>query len=149
MFILYVYQNKKSDMRKITLIFAMMFGCVFLGTANNYRIDEQSLEQTFATSTEVTFEQMFASEMMMQAFNGSSADAAKTRGGYLVRAFFCGGIALHRYYMGTTRGGMWAMYFCIPVVGGVTACVDFWWAVFEDDAYTKYANNDKYMVWAD
>jgi hypothetical protein len=41
------------------------------------------------------------------------------------------------------------MYFCIPVVGGVTACVDFWWVVFKgDDALKKYKGSDKYMVWA-
>jgi hypothetical protein len=137
-------------MRKLSLILALTLAG-FLSKANNYKMDEQQLAQTFAKSTEVSFDQMYASSIMLTDNNllRSGAEGGKTRVGYLVRAFFCGSIALHRYYMGTTRGGMWAMYCCIPVVGGINAFVDFWWAVFDSEAYTKYANNDKYIVWLD
>jgi hypothetical protein len=137
-------------MKKLSLVIAMALGSIAFASANNYRLNEENLEQAFASATEVTFDQMYAGQLdLSAAYSGTAASDNPTRGGYLVRAFFCGGFALHRYYMGTSRGGMWAMYFCIPIVGGVNACVDFWWAVFDADAYMKYKNNDKYIVWLD
>jgi len=136
-------------MKKLTLIFALALGSVTLN-ANNYRLDEEQLEQTFAKATEVSFEQMFTSHIDLQnsTLMTSGADS-QTRGGFLLRSFFCGFIALHRYYMGTSRKAMWAMYFCIPVVGGINNLVDFCWSVIDGSAYQKYANNDKYIVWMD
>jgi hypothetical protein len=143
-------QTKTKEMKRLTLMIALAVGSVFSANANSYKLDEAQLEQNFAQATEVSFDQMFASGIELQGADYvAMAAESKTRGGFLVRAFFCGGIALHRYYMGTSRGGMWAMYFCIPVVGGVNACVDFWWSVFDGTAYQKYANNDKYIVWLD
>ena len=64
------------------------------------------------------------------------------------RAFFCGGIALHRDYMGTGGKSMWWFYLCVPVAGGVDACVDFWWVVFKgSEAMDKYKDNSKFFVW--
>ena len=128
---------------------AAAVGISLTANAGNFKMDEQELEQLFTNSTEVGFDHFFASSVDLQGnmLSGLSVQEGKTRGGYLIRSFFCGSIALHRYYMGTTRKGMWAMYCCIPVVGGLTGFVDFWWAVFEADAYQKYANNDKYIDW--
>lgn len=136
-------------MRKFKFIFAFALGCISFANANNYRLDEEKVESAFASGVEVTFDQMFTSQNLVGSANFSNlgAEGEKTQVGFLLRAFFCGSIALHRYYMGTTRDAMWAMYCCIPVVGGINAFVDFWWAVFVSDAYTKYANNDKYIVW--
>jgi hypothetical protein len=134
-------------MKKLVLIFAFALGSSFLSKADNYRIDEQQLARTFENSVEVSFDDMYSSEVNLAASLMKGA-GEKTRGGYLVRAFFCGGFALHRYYMGTNRKSMWALYFCVPVVGGVTALVDFCWVLFNKDALSKYANNDKWMVWA-
>jgi hypothetical protein len=99
-----------------------------------------------SNSTEISFEQKMNADFGTMNLNLKASDT-KTRAGYLVRAFFCGSIALHRYYMGTNKKAMWAMYFCIPVVGMVDVFVDFWWVVFDKDAMNKYANNDKYIVW--
>jgi hypothetical protein len=138
-------------MKKLTLIIALAIGSLSMTANDSFRMDESKLNQAFAQSIEVSFDEMYASNLPMVENDmfKSSADGEKTRGGFLLRAFFCGSFAIHRYYMGTTRGGMWAMYCCIPVVGGINGFVDFWWAVFESDAYTKYANNDKYIVWLD
>jgi hypothetical protein len=145
-------QQKPHFMRKLTMMFLLALGSfAYTSASNNYRMDEAALEKAFDAGIEVGFEELYSASSLADAslFSTAGGSGEKTRGGYLVRAFFCGGIALHRYYMGTSRGGMWAMYLCIPVVGGVTACVDFWGAVFSSDFYTKYANNDKYIVWLD
>lgn len=138
-------------MKKIFIILAAAFGMASSANAESYTMDEKQLEQLFANSTEVSVGDFYGATTALNANVLSTMNLAdsKTRGGYLLRSFFCGAIALHRYYMGTTRKSMWAMYFCIPVVGGINGCVDFWWAVFEADAYQKYANNDKYIVWLD
>ena len=134
-------------MKKILLSLALTLS---LGSfASKYSVEEQSVDNLFANSTEITFEQKMASELtpVSQGMNLSMPSDTKTRTGYLVRAFFCGGIALHRYYMGTNKKAMWAMYLCIPVFGGINACVDFWWVVFNKEALDKYSNNDSYVVW--
>lgn len=137
-------------MKKVALLFALVLGFAFNAQAGKYKIDENELEQAFAKSTEVSFNEMFASGNALDLTDSKmSASGEKTRGGYLLRSFFCGGIALHRYYMGTNKGYMWALYFCVPVAGGVAACVDFWGAVFVPDWYKDYENNDKWFVWID
>lgn len=137
-------------MKRITLMIALALGSVFYANAGSYKLDDAKLDEAFAQATEVTFDQMYMSNLNLQGADYAAMSAeSKTRGGFLVRSFFCGFIALHRYYMGTTRSAMWAMYFCIPVVGAVDNFVDFWWSVFDGAAYMKYANNDKYIVWLD
>lgn len=138
-------------MKKLTLILALALGSVALAHANKYKMDEQQIEQSFAASTEVSFDEMYASDMSAVDLGSvkMAAGDTKTRGGYLVRSFFCGGIALHRYYMGTTKGYMWALYCLVPVAGVAAACVDFWGAVFVSDFYKKFENNDKWFVWLD
>ena len=138
-------------MKKLALVLGLALGLGFGAQANKYKMDEVKLTQTFENSQEVSFNEMFASDLnVANATNlHPKTDGAKTRGGYLLRSFFCGGIALHRYYMGTAKKHMWALYFCVPVAGGVAACVDFWGGVFNADFYKKYQNNDKWFVWLD
>lgn len=142
--------TKTQTMKKLALVLGLALGIGFGAQANKYKMDETKLAQTFENSQEVTFSDMYsadinAADMTSLNLKGDS----KTRGGYLLRSFFCGGIALHRYYMGTGKKHMWALYFCVPVAGGVAACVDFWGAVFSKDFYKKYENNDKWFVWLD
>jgi len=139
-------------MKKLILSCALALGLSATASANKYTLDEAQVDNMFAKSTEITFEQKMSSELNLvnegMSMKAMASDT-KTRGGYLVRSFFCGAIALHRYYMGTNKKAMWAMYLCIPVVGGINGCVDFWWVVFDKEAMDKYANNDKYIVWLD
>jgi hypothetical protein len=136
-------------MKKLVLIIACALGTFSFAKANNYTIDEQKLAQTFEQSVEVTFDEMYASDLSALTANYSKASGEKTWGGYLVRSYFCGIIALHRYYMGTNKKAMWAMYFCIPLMGQINATVDFCWVLFSKEAMSKYADNDKYIVWLD
>jgi TM2 domain-containing membrane protein YozV len=133
------------------LLFSLaFFTCLFatnLASASTYKVDEAAVDQLFSASDDVTFT---ASEEAYALMNPSTQAVTKdkTVGGYLLRAFFCGEFALHRYYMGTGGKKLFWYYFCIPVVGGVTACVDFWWVVFKgSDAMNKYADNSKFIVW--
>lgn len=140
-------------MKKLLAIVCLGLGLSFSANANKYKMSDAQIESTFSTSQEVSFDEMYAGASVNagDVISGTnmSKGGEKTRGGYLLRSFFCGGIALHRYYMGTGKKHMWALYFCVPVAGGVAACVDFWGAVFDADFYKKYENNDKWFVWLD
>jgi hypothetical protein len=137
-------------MKKLLITGSAIIGIFANVNASKFKIDESALNQLLSQSTEITVQEL-NSQFLSQSLEMKATFALpeKTRGGYLVRAFFCGGIALHRYYMGTNNKWLWALYFCVPVVGEVTACVDFWGAVFDADFYKKYENNDKYIVWLD
>lgn len=139
-------------MKKLLSVICLTLGLSFYANANKYKMSEAQIANSFAGSQEVTFNEMYAGvDANAVDLNGLAVQkgGSTTRGGYLLRSFFCGGIALHRYYMGTNKKHMWALYFCVPVAGGVAACVDFWGAVFDADFYKKFENNDKWFVWLD
>lgn len=135
-------------MKKIFLVFAMSIAAVGSALANNYKLDEASVEAAFAASEEITFVASDeANTLALNSVNGTLDEPTKT--GYLVRNFFCGIIGLHRSYMGTGGKTLWYYYLCIPVYGGIVSCVDFWGVVFKgDEQWNKYKNNPKFNVWA-
>lgn len=127
-------------MKKMFFLFAIatMFTSVTMASSD-YRINDAAVDVLFDQAIEVDFE-----------FNAAGVQQEKTVGGFLLRNFFCGFVALHRSYMGTGGETLWWKYFCIPVVGGVVSCVDFWYVVFKGkEALDKYADNGKFIVWAD
>lgn len=139
-------------MKKIFLLSAMVVGLFTSSFAsnNNYKIAEANIDQLFASSEDVTLNATDEAYSLMNSTASIKAGDAKTVTGFLLRAFFCGEFALHRSYMGTGGKQLLWYYFCIPVVGGVTGCVDFWWVVIDgEDAMNKYKDNGKFMVWND
>ncbi len=138
-------------MKKIFITVIAIVAISFATKASSYQLDENKMEQTFQQSEDISTNLLLNNSTTAAAnqFYSSSFKGDQTVGGYLLRSFFCGGIALHRYYMGTSKKGLWAMYLCIPVAGGVAACVDFWWVVFSGEkAMNKYKDNSKYWVFA-
>jgi hypothetical protein len=123
-----------------------------LASASKFKISDAELYKFILQSKEVSSEEfcnILEKNINAFAFVKAKDSGNKTQGGFLIRSFFCGCIALHRYYMGTTNNCMWALYCCIPVVGPLNNLVDFWASVFISDFYKKYENNDKYIVWLD
>jgi len=136
-------------MRKVLFIFACVFAFSVSTKANNFKLDDSKVDAIFAQSEDVSTTLLNAENSSVEAMFNSSALAKGVDvnvKGYLIRAFFCGGIALHRYYMGCGDKPMWAYYLCIPIAGGVAACVDFWWVIFEATAFDRYKDNDKFLV---
>ncbi len=137
-------------MKKLFYSIALVVGVTFASNASKFKISDIQLEKVVAQSTEISSQEL--SSLFMKESKKFEFEHEKTRGGYLIWSFFCGGVGMHRYYMGigeSAKNYMWALYACVPVVGAVTACVDFWGAVFQPDFYKKYENNDKYIVWLD
>jgi TM2 domain-containing membrane protein YozV len=140
-------QQKKKHMKKIILILAAVAGITFSQNSfASYYADETSIDLQLAVAEDVSISAFQEATAMLSAPQAVAGD--KTVGGFLIRAYFCGGFALHRYYMGTGGKALFWYYFCIPVVGSFTACVDFWYVVFKGkEALNKYADNSKFWVW--
>ena len=112
----------------------------------SYRIDENAIDMQMAAAEDVSMEMSALSANFLN--NNQMPADEKTVGGFLLRAYFCGNFALHRYYMGTGGAQLFWYYFCIPVVGGGTACIDFWYVVFKGkEGLSKYENNSNFWVW--
>lgn len=137
------------------LLFALGFFAVsslsFAGSGEKYRLNDAAVDQMFAQAQDVS--SALANEMTLAGMNQPSVMEASASGqsvgGFLIRCFFCGGIALHRKYMGSDWGSLWWKYFCIPIAGGVAALGDFCWVLFSgSSALGKFKGTDKWFVWA-
>jgi TM2 domain-containing membrane protein YozV len=134
-------------MKKIILAFAMSVAVVGSALANNYKLDEASIDAAFNASEDISLVASEDATLNLASVNGTLDEPNK--GGYLLRSFFCGIIGLHRSYMGTGGKTLWYYYLCIPVYGAIVNCVDFWGVVFKgDEQFNKYKNNSKFNVWA-
>ena len=140
-------------MKKVFLLMALFGACSFSAIGKDaYRLDEVAVEQAFAQATDLSFtvenQELIASALGTAAgIAAVPAEGDQTKFGFLVRAYFCGFIGLHRSYMGTNGKDLWYMYLCIPVYGPIVTFVDFWGVVFGALDYTSYKNNSKFNVW--
>lgn len=119
-------------------------------STDKYKVNDAAVDQLFAQSQDIS--SSVADEMMLATINQPAsvkAAGGQTVGGFLIRWFFCGGIALHRHYMGGDWGSLWWKYFCIPIAGGVAWCGDGIVVIFNGKSgLSKYKGNDKWFVWA-
>ena len=130
-------------MKKLVLALAFLVGAAGASFASNYKLDEAAIDAAFEASTVITFESATEAASFTAA-----ADGETTKVGYLLRSYFCGFVGLHRSYMGTGGATLWWKYLCIPVVGSVVNCVDFWGVVFKgDEQLARYKDNPNYIVW--
>jgi hypothetical protein len=136
-------------MKKILLSLAVLVGLSFAASANSYKLNNNHIEATYAAATDVT---TILSNDAANLMGASSTEAlaltrggSYTKGGFLVRAFFCGIFSMHRTYM----GGKFQILYCIPGIWIVPA-IDFWYVLLSgDDALSKYSGNDKFWVLGD
>lgn len=134
-------------MKKITLALAFFVCLIGSSFASNYKVDETAVDQLFASSVDVTFT---SGDLSAFDVNTNAAAGGTSVGGFLLRNFFCGFIALHRKYMGGDWNQLWWKYFCIPIAGGVANLGDFLYVLFVgQDALDKYDGEDKWFVWID
>src|ERR1051326_900550 len=138
-------------MKKLLFVFGFFAVSSFaFASTSAYKVNDAAVDQLFAQSQDIS--SAMASDMTLVNLNQPNVQetaGGQTVGGFLIRCFFCGGIALHRHYMGSDWGSLWWKYFCIPVAGGVAALGEFCWRLFSGkSALGKYKGNDKWFVWA-
>lgn len=141
-----------NNMKKTLLILSFLGLSLFsfAGNTDKYRVNDEAVDQLFAQSQDIS--SAIAGEMSLVGLNQPAVQVAgggQTVGGFLLRSFFCGFIALHRKYMGGDWGSLWWKYMCIPIAGGVANLGDFCWVLFSgSNALSKYKGTDKWFVWA-
>ena len=122
-------------MKKLYLLFFVSFLSVAVLASNPYKLDSDVISSAFDNATEVS----------LQDFNYNTVTLLEdgdepTMKGFIVRAIFCGGCAMHRSYMGTE--GMFTKYCWNPI-----GCIDGLSVLIKkEEAYNKYKDNDEWIV---
>jgi hypothetical protein len=130
-------------MKKLVLALALVIGAAGASFASNYKLDEAAVESAFTASDDIT---LSVTESLGVEAVAAEGELDKTQ--YLIRAAFCGIIALHRSYMGTGDKGLLLYYLCIPVANYVAIMVDFWGVIIKgDEFWMKYKDNPKFFAW--
>lgn len=136
-------------MKKLILLFTVMFFCA-AGLKANYSINNQSVDQLFSNAMEIHLTSFAlassnAFDMANYGYAFSSCDKNAIVAALL--AFFLGGWAIHRYYLGT-KPTMFFYYFCTcGGIFGVVPLVDFIMLLVDNKDISKYCKNEKFIMW--
>ncbi len=134
-------------MKKLLITFACIAGVLSsqLAFANAYKLDENAVENSFASATEITVDKMAVNNITDLNSTNLAPNADITLGGFLLRNFFCGTFAIHRGYAGTKGLGF---KYCITL--GFVGMIDFWYTVFKgQEALDNFNGNPNFVVWTD
>lgn len=131
-------------MKKLFLAFALALGVAGGSFANGYKMDEAAIDAAFAVAQDVSFEASMDQTLFSSAV---LPDTEVTKGGYYLRLCFCSVIGLHRSYMGTGGEDMWYKYLCFVCANSVATFYDFWWPLFQDEAWEGMKDNPKFFAW--
>ena len=118
--------------------------------ASSYSIDEQAVDQLFATATETSMISINANEMNSVASNVPTAMVSskpKDAVVAIVLDFFLGGFGVHRFYLGTKPlTGIGYILTCGGIFG-VVPLVDFIVLIIDHDDISPYVDNPKFFMW--
>jgi TM2 domain-containing membrane protein YozV len=135
-------------MKKFLLIFSTLF--VFaIGSKANYSLNESQLNQAFSNATEVLLVSLLENPAALNLAGVNTFYVASEKNAIVAAllAFFLGGYAIHRYYLGT-KGTMFFYYFCTcGGIFGVVPLIDFVMLLVDSKDISKYCNNEKFIMW--
>jgi hypothetical protein len=141
-------------MKKLFLMMSLLAGSYFTAHASEFKLDDENIENMISSAAEYTAADLQSDISMISAEpnNGNSfailKSGGKSESGYFIRWFFCGGIALHRYYMGAgdAKNYIWALYLCVPIASWVAWVGDLIYPLVDNGGIDNYANNSKWFV---
>ncbi len=129
----------------LSLFGAMLMSFSSMASAEQYRINDASVEAVFAVANDVT-----SNLTSITSFNALSTDAVMAEKNALVAIlldFFLGGIAIHRVYLGgkpilvlgyfITCGGIFGI---VPLIDLIVLAINF-------DDISKFVGNNKFFMW--
>lgn len=138
---------------KKTLVFIMLVVAVFSvkqANASTYAIDEQAVDQLFATATETSMISINASELGSVASTVATTVVASKQKDAVVAIlldFFLGGLGIHRFYLGTKpMTGIGYILTCGGIFG-IVPLVDFIVLIIDHDDISPYIDNPKFFMW--
>lgn len=117
--------------------------------ANSYVLDNSAVDNLFASATELNLNTVAFDGLNAMNFPQGTATLASDKNAIVaaVLAFFLGGYAVHRYYLGT-KGTMFFYYFCTcGGVFGVIPLIDFVMILVDNKDISKYCNNENFIMW--
>lgn len=134
-------------MKKLVLALALVIGATGASFASNYELNNSAIDAAFAASEDITMQSSVLNESISSA---AVADGEVTKGGFLVRAYFCGFVGMHRAYVGN-GGKKVGLYYCLSSIVGVgytIAWIDFVMVLIKgDEMLAKFKDNPKFIVW--
>jgi TM2 domain-containing membrane protein YozV len=135
------------------LVFVLFFAAFFSvmqAKAASYSIDEQGIDQLFATATETSMVSINANETGAMLAGMSSAVVASKEKDAVVAIlldFFLGGLGIHRFYLGTKpMTGIGYILTCGGIFG-IVPLIDFIVLIIDNDDISPYIDNPKFFMW--
>lgn len=134
-------------MKKVLLVLMLGFLTVTFANANNYKLNDQAIDNLFASAQNVTFNEDGAIQ-----FPGMSMPNAQLSEKTPVIAFIIctlvGNLGIHRLYMGTEVLTVIG-YICTGGGCGVVVLVDWVMLIVGiiDNDISKYIDNPKFFMW--
>lgn len=131
-------------MKRLLSVLAFVF-VGYMGTAasSDYFVNDSEVEHVLTTAT---INDLNTTEFDLNALmNTTSVKAEKNVAAAAVLAWFLGGIAIHRVYLGG-RGTLILIYFITcGGIFGIVPLVDFFDIILGN--MDRYIDNDKFIVW--
>ncbi|MEY2898905.1 MAG: hypothetical protein RL138_958 [Bacteroidota bacterium] len=148
-------------MKKLLVLIAVLFAGVQLSFASSYRLDAVALETKFSSAEEISMDEINVNISNLPSL--SAAEKDKVMAGLL--GIVCGGLGLHRFYMGQNKagfiylgafcglalagavtGGLLAPLVAVPHLIGVVDGVMYLIAT-DEEFKQKYLGNQKFIQW--
>lgn len=139
-------------MKKLILVIVLFATvlCVKQVNASSYSVNEQAVDQLFATAVETSMVSINATELGSAASSVSSVAASSNEKDAVVAIvldFFLGGFGIHRFYLGTeTLTGLGYIFTCGGIFG-IVPLVDFIVLIIDNKDISPYINNPKFFMW--
>ncbi len=140
-------------MKKLFLVVVLFVAVLSVKQANasSYSINEQAVDQLFASAVETSMISINATELNSVASNVSSTvSAAKEKEAIvaIVLDFFLGGLGIHRFYLGTETLTWVGYILTCGGIFGIVPLVDFVVLLIDNKDISAYINNPKFFMWS-
>ncbi len=138
-------------MKKLFLVVILFVAVLSINQANasTYSVNEQAIDQLFASAIETSMISMNATELSSVASSVSSTVMAQEKDAIVAIAldFFLGGLGIHRFYLGTETLTGLAYIFTCGGIFGIVPLVDFVVLIIDNKDISAYINNPKFFMW--
>jgi len=134
-------------MKKLFLLFAVvLFAGSMDAMASSYRVNDEAIETMLSAATAVAFD-VTATPLFAAPMGGTAIMADKNPWIAVVLAFFLGGIAIHRVYLGGTPVLILGYFITFFGIFGLVPFIDFIVLIINNQDISKYVGSNKFFMW--
>jgi TM2 domain-containing membrane protein YozV len=135
-------------MKKVVLFLSVLILSIGLTKASSFKLDAATMETKFSTAQEISIEQLNFMALTQNAH--LTGDKSRVKAGLL--GIFCGGLGIHRFYLGHKSSGV--IYLVVGILSGTSlsgllGVIDgvLYLVASDEEFQQKYANNDELIQW--